>query len=178
MMNWMDRITERMTRGVARHTSRRGFLGNVGATLVGVAAIPVLPVARADGAEAQPAAPTGAQDPGDPTTCEYWRNCAIDGYLCSCCGGTVNTCPPGTEMSTVTWIGTCRNPGDGKDYIISYNDCCGKTSCGNCFCNRNERDRPIYRPGTANDYNWCLGTKTLAYHCTVNLILGVATKPS
>ena len=48
-------------------------------------------------------------------------------------------CPPGTDMSPVTWIGTCHNPGDGKDYVISYNDCCGKSSCGRCFCNRNER---------------------------------------
>ncbi|MBI1732901.1 MAG: methylamine dehydrogenase (amicyanin) light chain [Gammaproteobacteria bacterium] len=173
--NWLDAITERLTRDVARRTSRRGFLGAFGAAIVGGAALPVLPVARADAAEGQPAPPE--QDPGDPTTCEYWRNCAIDGYLCSCCGGTANTCPPGTEMSPITWIGTCRNPGDGKDYIISYNDCCGKTSCGACFCNRNERDRPIYRAGTANDYNWCLGTKSLAYHCTVTLILGTATKP-
>ena len=49
-------------------------------------------------------------------------------------------CPPGTDMSPVTWIGTCHNPSDGKDYVISYNDCCGKSSCGRCFCNRNERD--------------------------------------
>lgn len=176
MMTWLDLLTEKTSRGVARHTSRRSFLGSFGATLVGAAALPVLPVARADAAEGQPAPPS--RDPGDPATCEYWRNCSIDGFLCSCCGGTVNSCPPGTEMSTVTWIGTCRNPGDGKDYIIAYNDCCGKTSCGSCFCNRNERDRPIYRPATANDYNWCLGTKSVAYHCTVTLILGVATKPS
>ena len=69
-----------------------------------------------------------------------------------------------------------QKSGDGKDYIISYNDCCGKTSCGNCFCNRNEGDRPTYRPHTSNDYNWCLGTESTAYHCTVNLILGVAIK--
>ena len=128
----------------------------------------------APGAAQQPGPP--AIDPGDPATCDYWRNCAIDGYLCSCCGGTINSCPPGTEMSSITWIGTCRNPGDGKDYIISYNDCCGKTSCGNCFCNRNEGDRPTYRPHTSNDYNWCIGTESTAYHCTVNLILGVAIK--
>ncbi len=37
-------------------------------------------------------------------------------------------CPPGTEMSLVTWIGTCQNPADGKHYAISYNDCCGKSA--------------------------------------------------
>ena len=26
-------------------------------------------------------------------------------------------------------------PVDGKDYIISYNDCCGKTACGHCNAN-------------------------------------------
>jgi methylamine dehydrogenase light chain len=31
------------------------------------------------------------QDPGDQASCDYWRYCAIDGFLCSCCGGTVNT---------------------------------------------------------------------------------------
>ena len=62
------------------------------------------------------------------SSCDYWRHCAIDGFLCACCGGSQSTCPPGTEMSPVTWIGTCRNPGDGKDYMISYNDCCGRRS--------------------------------------------------
>ena len=38
----------------------------------------------------------------------------------------------------MTWVGTCRNPNDGKDYLISYNDCCGVTMCGRCFCNHNE----------------------------------------
>ena len=52
----------------------------------------------------------------------------------------------------------------------------GKTSCGNCFCNTNVSDRPTYRPHTANDINWCLGTSSQVYHCTVTLVLGVATK--
>ncbi|WP_351061664.1 methylamine dehydrogenase light chain, partial [Psychrobacter sp. TB20-MNA-CIBAN-0197] len=74
-----------------------------------------------------------------------WKYCAIDGWLCSCCGGTSSSCPPGTTPSPITWIGTCRNPHDGSDYIVSYNDCCGKTSCGKCFCNRNEREKPLYK---------------------------------
>ena len=100
---------------------------------MGGAALPLLPVAR------------GSAEPApvdDATSCEYWRHCAIDGFLCACCGGSATACPPGTEMSPVTWIGTCRNPGDGRDYLISYNDCCGKGYCGRCFCNRNEGDRP------------------------------------
>ncbi len=176
-MKWFDHITESLSRKVAQSSSRRSFLSGFGTALIGGAAIPILPVARAaDNDSQQPAPP--AEDPGDPTTCEYWRNCSIDGFLCSCCGGTKTSCPPGTEMSPITWIGTCRNPADGKDYIISYNDCCGKTSCGNCFCNTNVGDRPTYRPHTANDYNWCLGTSSAIYHCTVTLVLGIATKKS
>lgn len=179
-MKWLDHVTEVFSRRVAQNTSRRSFLSGVGTTLLGGAAasVPILPVARAAAAagSGQPAPP--AEDPGDPTSCDYWRNCAIDGFLCSCCGGSTTTCPPGTEMSPITWIGTCRNPADNKDYIISYNDCCGKSSCGNCMCNTNESDRPTYRPHTANDYNWCLGTDSALYNCTVTLILGVATKKS
>jgi methylamine dehydrogenase light chain len=176
-MLWFDQITESVSRKVAQNSSRRSFISGFGTLLIGGAAIPVLPVARAAGdhGAAQLSAPNDA-DIDDPTKCDYWRNCSVDGYLCSCCGGSDTSCPPGTEMSPITWIGTCRNPHDGKDYIISYNDCCGKNSCGNCFCNTNLGDRPAYRPHTANDLNWCLGTSAATYNCTVTLVLGVATK--
>ena len=72
------------------------------------------------------------------------------------------------------WIGTCHNPADGRDYIVSYNDCCGKTSCGNCACNRNEREKPMYQPSHNNDLNWCLANADSNYHCTVSVIVGVA----
>ena len=178
-MNWLDKVTEHSVRALARRTSRRSLLGGIGALLVGVAAMPLLPVAR--GAEGKVPAgkkpPAGtAADPGDPSSCEYWRHCAIDGFLCGCCGCSQTTCPPGTEMSAITWVGTCHNPADGKDYVISYNDCCGKSSCGRCFCNRNERDTPLYQPGQSNDYNWCSGS-TLAnipYHCSTARIVGTA----
>jgi methylamine dehydrogenase light chain len=167
-MNWLDRMMESGARHVARRSSRRGMLRGLGALLAGGAAMPLLPVARTSAAEGAPA------DPGDPATCDYWRHCAIDGFLCGCCGGSQNQCPPGTEMSPITWIGTCRNPTDGRNYVISYNDCCGKSSCGNCFCNLNEGDRPVYRPQSANDINWCLGTKSVVYNCSTAIIIGVA----
>ena len=31
--------------------------------------------------------------PAIPTSCDYWRHCAIDGFLCSCCGGTQTRVP-------------------------------------------------------------------------------------
>ncbi len=171
MIKWLDRWAERWARNVARGSSRRGFLRSFGTLLLGAPVLPLLPMARAAG----PGANGGKQaDPGDPNSCDYWRYCAIDGFLCSCCGGSRSSCPPGTEMSPATWIGTCRNPADGKNYIISYNDCCGKTGCGNCLCTRSEGDRPVYRPRLSNDINWCLGTNSMIYHCTTAIVLGTA----
>lgn len=184
--NWIDKLTQKTARNVAHTTARRSFIGRFGSVLVGTAALPLLPVARASAPAAAPgesarvpAQSTGSiQDPGDPTACDYWRYCAIDGYLCSCCGGSHNTCPPGTEMSPLTWIGTCRNPADGRNYIISYNDCCGKSDCGRCLCNRNEGDKPVYRPQANNDIDWCLGTTTNVYNCSTAVLIGVATDAS
>jgi methylamine dehydrogenase light chain len=161
-----DSLVESWSRRLAKTTSRRSVLRSLGNLLIGASTLPLLPVARGQNA---------APEKGDAATCEYWRHCAIDGFLCACCGGSVTTCPPGTEAAPITWVGTCRNSVDGKDYIISYNDCCGKGACGRCLCNRNEGDRPTYRPQLANDYNWCVGSKSdLPYHCTVSRIVGVA----
>ena len=189
-MRSLDRLFEKSSRSLARHTSRRSVLAALGNMLTGVALMPLLPVdrsARASAAET-PAAPAAAKtapagskhatanvQPG-PEVCDYWKYCAIDGFLCACCGGTANSCPPGTAMSPITWIGTCHNPADSRDYIVSYNDCCGKTSCGNCECNRNEGEKPMYRLSRNNDVNWCMANADSNYHCSVSVILGVAEK--
>lgn len=180
-MAGFDKLTESFARKLASGTSRRSSLAWLGGIVTGTAALPLLPVARAasphGGAGGRAPITSGTtQDPGDRASCDYWRYCAIDGFLCSCCGGTVNTCPPGTEMSPITWIGTCTNPADGRAYVISYNDCCGTSSCGQCLCNRNEGDRPQVRPQSNNDYNWCLGTESSVYNCSVAAIVGVATE--
>ncbi len=173
-MNLFDRLSERLARKVARVSSRRSFLTGIGTALVGAGSVPLLPVARASASEAAPQSTGNPEDPGDPASCDYWRYCAIDGYLCACRGGSNNACPPGTEMSPITWIGTCENPADGKKYIISYNDCCGRTGCGRCYCNRNEGDKPVYRPQMSNDINWCLGTESQVYNCSTAVVLGLA----
>ncbi len=178
-MTRLDDGVEGLTRALARRTSRRSLFGRLATLLVGASAVPLLPVSRASAQSPRVPAPKDdvPGDAGDPTKCDYWRHCAVDGFLCACCGGSATTCPPGTEMSPVTWIGTCRNPADGKDYVISYNDCCGKGFCGRCGCNRNEGDRPEYHWYRSNDINWCVGTETQAYHCSVAIVTGQATEP-
>lgn len=168
LIEWIDQKVDSSSRAIARRSSRRSFLGRLGGFVVGASALPLLPVARAYAAE-------GLQEIGDDQSCDYWRYCALGGTLCTCCGGTVSSCPPGAEVSPISWVGTCRNPADGKDYLISYNDCCGKSVCGRCFCHRSERDMPVYFPSKANDILWCFGTESQAYHCTVAAVIGEAT---
>ncbi|HKR87126.1 MAG TPA: methylamine dehydrogenase light chain [Phenylobacterium sp.] len=173
-MNRFDRIAERVARRAAKQISRRSLFGRLaGALTAGVAVTPLLPVARASAQ--RPANPVQPGETGDPTACDYWRYCGIDGFLCACCGGSASSCPPGTEPSPITWVGTCRNPTDGKPYIISYNDCCGKSACGRCTCSRSEGDTPVYQPSTTNDADWCLGTSAgVVYNCSTAVVLGPA----
>ena len=104
-MKFLDKLMERSSRKVAQNTSRRHLLTNISKLMVGAAVVPLLPVARASevvggypGVGKQVSGLDG--DPGDPTSCDYWRYCAIDGFLCSCCGGTASSCPPGNRNVT------------------------------------------------------------------------------
>jgi len=168
-LEWLDRTTNHGSRMLARRTSRRGFIARFGTAIAGATLLPLLPVARAFAAEK-------LDEAGDPRSCDYWRYCALDGLLCSCCGGTHTSCPPGAEPSPITWVGTCRNPVDDKDYLISYNDCCGKSSCNRCDCHNTEREKPVYFPSKAGAVLWCFGTESRAYHCTVAVVLGEASQ--
>ncbi len=171
MKNKLDELSEKATRGLAKRLSRRNIISRFGMMLAGAATLPLLPVARGNAADNANASPSD-----DPLSCDYWRHCAVDGFLCGCCGGSSTQCPPGTEKSPDTWIGTCINPNDNKAYVISYNDCCGQSGCGRCFCHSNEGDSPVYMPTRSNDINWCLGTSTNAYHCSLSVVIGTATE--
>lgn len=177
-MTRLDRWFENRARYTARRAGRRTFLAKLGRVLIGAAALPLLPVSRPSASEdvLVPAPSENIPGPeGDATSCDYWRHCAVDGMLCACCGGSATTCPPGTEVSPITWIGTCRNPADDTDYLISYNDCCGRNFCGRCACNRNEGERPEYHWYRNNDLNWCVGAKSQVYNCSVAVVVGKAS---
>jgi methylamine dehydrogenase light chain len=165
----LDGMVESGARASARRHGRRSALARLGGYLVGGAAAVALPFDRAFGATA--ASSGGADD----TACDYWRYCSLDGYLCTTAGGSKTSCPVGSEASLVSWVGTCQNPTDKRNYLMSYYDCCGKTAhSGAQFCLRSEGERPGYAMGLYNDINWCMANANKGYHCTVAIVVGVA----
>ncbi|WP_010507359.1 methylamine dehydrogenase light chain [Komagataeibacter europaeus] len=181
--SFFDRLGEKLTRKMAQGISRRSMIARAGSAAVVTSSLPVLPVQRAQAAAAQTPQSAAVSDfdrraqSTDPTKCDYWRHCAIDGVLCGCCGGGVHTCPPGTQPSPVSWIGTCRNPVDNRSYVIAYRDCCGRTLCNSspdCHCNTEDRELPVYRPQANNDIIWCFGGSSAVYHCSTAALVGQA----
>src|SRR5260370_9089826 len=86
----MDKIVERMTRAVAQCSSRRSFLGYLGRVVLGASVIPLLPVDRI-AATANAAEKKGIDD---HTTCDSWKDCPGDAFLCTCCVGGSTDFPP------------------------------------------------------------------------------------
>lgn len=169
LIDWLDKLSETSSRSLATRKSRRSFLGRFGAGMLGAAALPLLPVSRLANAAAQPGAGWN-----DESSCDYWAYCATAGWLCATCGGTSSQCPPGSEMSPIAWVGTCKNPGDGKSYVVSYHDCCGLGQCLSTVCERSEGATARYRLQRSNSVTWCYGGVSSTYHCTISRLLSVA----
>ena len=83
LFSLLDSYTESGARVMAQRTGRRSVLSFIGKVAIGSALLPILPFDRAGGGSAR------AQAEKTDTECEYWRYCALDGFLCSCCGGSV-----------------------------------------------------------------------------------------
>jgi methylamine dehydrogenase light chain len=177
--DWIDQVTESGARKSAQLSGRRSVLAYLGRRMVGIALIPMLPFDRSGLARGSDSDSHGGErkEPTDED-CDYWRYCALSGMLCTCCGGTVTSCPAGTEISRVSWVGTCENSKEGRSYLVSYNDCCGKISCGRCHCSNHERERPGYDLGLHNSINWCMANDHNSYHCTVASLVGLAPEPA
>jgi methylamine dehydrogenase light chain len=179
----IDRLSERITRRIASQTSRRSFLSRLGMALVSAPMLPLLPVARAQTPNSSDRAESASEfalhaQTKDEKLCTYWRYCAMSGDPCSCSGGGLHTCPAGALPSPTAWIGTCMNPDDKKSYLIAYHDCCGKHSAEpgeDCDCNGTDRALPIYRPQADPDITWCFGQPSFTYHCSVAMLVGVAS---
>ncbi len=130
-----DDIGEKLLRKLAGRTSRRRPSR---AARRGDGGRPALPCPAGEprqcrqagppaaGRTASPATPRPRTTPSAPTR----RYCAIDGPLCSCCGGGIQQVPGRHQPSPTSWVGTCINPDDNKAYLIAYRDCCGKPACG------------------------------------------------
>lgn len=168
LLQTLDKTAETGARQSAHKFGRRSLLAKTGVLLAGSALLPILPFDRSLGK-------AFAAESEDETSCEYWRYCALDGNLCNTSGGSTTSCPPGSDASKVAWVGTCTNPNDGKDYLVSYNDCCGKAEVnGSTFCVTSKGERPGYRMGLYNDINWCMANENKGYHCTVAMLVGLA----
>jgi methylamine dehydrogenase light chain len=155
----LDTLSEGLTRKLAGFSSRRSFVSRLGAAMVAAPVLPLLPVSRASAATPKPSEGMTAFErlaqSTDPEKCDYWRYCAIDGTIC----------------------GTCRNPDDGRSYVIAYRDCCGKPACkapANCNCHSVDREMPTYRPQLNNDIIWCFGNASIVYHCSSAALVGLA----
>jgi len=172
LVNSCDGALVEVARFLARRSSRRSFLGRLGAALAGGFVLPLLPLDRRGVAAAEGGAFGAKAQARDDTQCNYWRYCAIGGTLCTCCGGTVSRCPPGTFAPPTGWVGSCLNPDDHQMYLIMYRDCCGKALCSRCECQSSEGELPVYRPQTSDAPLWCFGTDQMTYHCTNAALIG------
>jgi methylamine dehydrogenase light chain len=169
MMRRLDRLSETVARRTAQTHGRRSFLARFGTVVIGGTLLPMLPFDRSFGAA------SGSDGHADASTCDYWAYCSLNGVRCNACGGSLTQCPAGTQASKVAWVGTCFNPKEKKNYLVSYGDCCGQSACGeDAMCTRHEGDRPGYRAGAFNELNWCMANNSKGVSCSTAVVMSVA----
>lgn len=104
--------------GWSQRLSRRGILAGVARValkVVGVTAVPLLPVDRAL-----------AQQGGSVLGCFDWRMCGIHGFFCNaCCGGPASywSCPSCTHADGAWSLCCDKNVCPTYRRIIIYRDC-------------------------------------------------------
>ena len=114
-MSGIDAVVERLGRGIAARTTRRGFLGQAGRVAVVVAGGSAMSLALEEPAIARVCGQSGVS-PKCPTFdcfdtwgwCWYARGCCADGSLkkiCDCCApntpNPVGYCPSGTRVKCI-----------------------------------------------------------------------------
>jgi methylamine dehydrogenase light chain len=99
-MSWIDTALERSARRAARRISRRSFLRGWARRWSARRRAAARLRSRAEEGRAQERRrrTTRALGAQADRRAQYWH-CAIDGFLCSCCGGSQTGCPPGTQMA-------------------------------------------------------------------------------
>lgn len=132
----MDRVFERLSRGLALRSTRRSLFGRAAAVVLGALGfelVPLLPVDR-----------RAYGDPG--TRCNQGQYCNIYGVPCAdpACRigmgkpGSDTTCPQFTVQSPGKWCGCCfcTDPVVGQGFAVEYYDCCRDLDepCGGQFC--------------------------------------------
>lgn len=172
----------RAARKLSERTSRRGMLARMGAWMIGAAGVTTvaaLPVSRALADTSDKIVPDYAGK--DPSKCEYWRWCNMDGSPCAdCAGGGVTTCPPGSTPGAEFWVGCCTHPDSKKTYLVAYYDCCGGAGCAATFCAEPHVQAQMYNPVSGSfdqEIIWCVSEESQSYTCTLAPIIGEDCTP-
>jgi methylamine dehydrogenase light chain len=180
--------TGRVARRLSERVSRRSVLARLGQATIGisgVALVSALPVSRGVAAvnpkavQSRQAAAVAAGT--DPTKCDYWRLCNMDGQVCAdCAGGGTTTCPPGSQPGAEYWVGCCTDPETNKTYLMAYYDCCGASGCASTFCDSSQVPDQGYNPvpgGYDQNVVWCVSQESQTYTCTVAPVIGKDCQP-
>jgi len=104
------------------------------------------------------AQPTPTPNPNDDLTCDYWKYWRSTATCVRAAAAVLTTARPARRPRPPRGL-YVRHPADGKDYIVSYRDCCGKPRAGDCLCTNTVGEMPLYRTQLDSDLIWCFGAR-------------------